>query len=98
MRVSPPPGTSSSESKKDDLFLKLLRDIVGHLLMPQKHNYQEELCVMVRENSASFFGIRVYSECYIIISIQMAAVEDSRFFLPSFHLDINLKHSEVLNS
>lgn len=47
MRVSPPPGTSSSESKKDDLFLKLLRDIVGHLLMPQKHNYQEELCVMV---------------------------------------------------
>ena len=47
-RASPPPSTSSApEKKRDDVFLKLLRDIVGHLLMPQKQNYEEELCVMV---------------------------------------------------
>jgi len=48
-RTSPPPSTSFvAEPKKEDVFLKLLRDIVGHLLMPQKQNYEEELCVMVR--------------------------------------------------
>ena len=36
------------ETKREDVFLKQLRDIVGHLLMPQKQNYEEELCVMVR--------------------------------------------------
>ena len=46
-RVSPPPGTSCGETKREDVFLKQLRDIVGHLLMPQKQNYEEELCVMV---------------------------------------------------
>lgn len=40
---------STSKSKKEDTFLKLLRDIVGHLLMPQKDNYEDELSRMVRQ-------------------------------------------------
>ena len=45
------PSTSTEKMivfKRKDLFLKLLRDIVGHLLMPQKSNYEEELVTMVR--------------------------------------------------
>ncbi|XP_063680343.1 MAP kinase-activated protein kinase 5-like [Bolinopsis microptera] len=47
-RVSPPPGSSCTEAKREDVFLRQLRDIVGHLLMPQKQNHEEELCVMVQ--------------------------------------------------
>lgn len=45
LKKSPP----TSKSKKEDSFLKILRDIVGHLLMPQKDNYEDELCRMVRQ-------------------------------------------------
>jgi len=41
-------STSTSDNKGEEGFLKLLRDIVGHLLMPQKPNYEEELCAMVQ--------------------------------------------------
>lgn len=44
----------STKSKKDtkvkeDTFLKVLRDMVGHLLMPQKDNYEDELSRMVKQ-------------------------------------------------